>query len=56
MMATLARIKPQIEIEAAARAHEHGRAFGRQARPVRGHENIGTQCLAVLLAQLAQAW
>ena len=54
-MRPFAFVDDQIERHAPARAHEHGRHFGWQPRPVGGDEHVGGQFLAVLGKELGQA-
>src|SRR5581483_3582968 len=55
MRAALARFDGQVEVEAPARAEEHGRTIRAQPWSVRGDQQIGLEERLVLLAYLAQA-
>src|SRR5215472_16143549 len=55
MMAAIAQLNMQIEIESAASAQEQGRALRPEPRAVGGDQYIGPEPVAVLLAHLTQA-
>ena len=55
VMRPVAFVDDQIKRDPAARAHEHGRHIGLQARPVRGDQHIRRQLLAMFGKELWQA-
>ncbi len=54
VMRTLAQIDGQVETDAPARSHEHGRRIRLQARSVRGDQHVGRQPVLVRSEKLGQ--